>query len=283
MKKFIGGTFIAAAILFCMSLNSFAEDVVVLQWKFPSGTKYTYDLSQSMTRSTGAKTDAEADTSAKMSAEGSMVITCTGEDAALKFNLSPTGTGVAGHKMTQEQMDMLSQSYEGPMDSGGRIKQDGYSPGNNMLLLFDLILPLPPKGLSVMEPLSQDIVISSGGLSDLKGEAVYTLKGISYVGGISCADYHVSCKLKAEPDNKKKKIDAVSSLTGEYDCLFAIEHGLFISVEGTGTMEMNAAFNSKDNPVKMNMVLNQTTSLKFKSAEYNQPPEMQQGSQEGAK
>ena len=47
-------------------------------------------------------------------------------------------------------------------------------------------------------------------------------------------------------------------------------------------MNMNTEFNSKDNPVQMNMVLSQTTSLKFKSAEYSQPPEEQQGSQEGA-
>ena len=86
--------------------------------------------------------------------------------------------------------------------------------------------------------------------------------------------YHISCKLKTVPDKKKTKtIDTEASLTGEYDCLFAIEHGLFISVEGTGTMNMNTEFNSKDNPVQMNMVLSQTTSLKFKSAEYSQPPE----------
>ena len=85
------------------------------------------------------------------------------------------------------------------------------------------------------------------------------------------------------PDKTKAKtIDTEASLTGEYDCLFAIEHGLFISVEGTGTMNMNTEFNSKDNPVQMNIVLSQTTSLKFKSAEYSQPPEEQQGSQEGA-
>jgi len=284
MKKFIGGAFVAAAILFCLSLNCFAYDLVELKWKFPSGTKYTYDYSQSMTWASGAKTDAKADGSEKMSAEGLMVITCTSEGATLKFNLSPTEAQVAGHEATQEQKDMLSQSYEGPMDSGGRIKQDKYSAGNNMQLLFDLIFPLPPKGLNVMEPVTQELVnFSSGGISNLNGEAIYTLKGVRYIGGISCADYHVSCKLKTVPDKKKAKtIDIEASLTGEYDCLFAIEHGLFISVEGTGTMNMNTEFNSKDNPVQMNMVLSQTTSLKFKSAEYSQPSEEQQGSQEGA-
>ena len=281
MKKFIGGAFVAAAILFCLSLNCIAYELVELQWKFPSGTKYTYDYSQSMTWASGAKTDVKAGGSEKMSAEGLMVITCTGDDATLKFNLSPTQAEIAGHKATQEQMDMLRQSYEGPMDSGGRIKQDKYSAGNNIQLLFNLIFPLPPKGLNVMEPVTQELVnFSSGGISNLNGEAVYTLNGVRYIGGISCADYHVSCKLKNVPDkNKAKTIDTEASLTGEYDCLFAIEHGLFISVEGTGTMNMNTEFNSKDNPAQMNMVLSQTTSLKFKSAEYSQPPEMQENVQ----
>jgi hypothetical protein len=272
MKKNIGVIFTAAAILFCLSMNSFAGELVELGWKFPAGTKYTYDLNQSMTWSAGGKTGAQAGPGAKLGAQGYMVITCNGDDATLKYNLSPT---VPGAEMTEEQRDMLSQSYQGPMGSDGRIKQDRFSPGGNMPLLFDLIFPLPPKSLNVMEPVKQDLVnFSTGGISNLNGEVVYTLNGVRDVGGISCADYHVSCKLKTAPDGKNtKNTGTTASLTGEYDCLFAINHGLFIEVDGTGTMEMNTASDSKDNPVQMNMVLTQTTSLKFESAEYGQPEE----------
>jgi len=249
MKKIIGCSFILAALLFGLSLSSFADDTVELKWKLPVGAKYVYDFKYDTIYPKNIPNMPETRTSMG----GPITIACNGIKANVKWENNYYESILLGKALPPEVLNSMKQTVEDTMDIEGEMKN-----------LLNMYFPLPPEPLKKNKPVEQEKEAISSGYK-FKGKAVYNYQEAISFQGMDCVKYHFS--FEGQPSDVNG-YPGKASLIADYDCVFAPDRGIFISVNGKETVKKELP--SKNQSRHVFMEENHTTSIQLKSAEYNQ-------------